>query len=81
MTISKQFITDKKGNKISVVIPIKDYEKLMEYMEDLDDLVDYYEAKAANEPTIPARQAFAEIEKNRHDLSSTPLPESAEAIV
>jgi len=32
---SKQFVTDGEGNKKAVIIPLKEYEKLMEDMHDL----------------------------------------------
>jgi hypothetical protein len=31
----KQFVTDSEGNKKAVIIPLKEYEKLMEDMHDL----------------------------------------------
>ena len=37
LTISPQFITDSMGEKISVIIPIKEYEALMEELEDMED--------------------------------------------
>jgi hypothetical protein len=43
--IQAQFITDKKGKKISAVIPIKTFEALLEELEDLEDQRLYDEAK------------------------------------
>jgi PHD/YefM family antitoxin component YafN of YafNO toxin-antitoxin module len=43
-----QFLTDKKGKKTAVVLPIEDYEKLQ---EDLDDLAIIAERR--DEETIP----------------------------
>lgn len=40
-----QFLTDKKGNKTAVVLPIKKYNKLIEKLEDLEDVKLYDEAK------------------------------------
>ena len=33
-----KYITNDEGKRIAVVIPIKEYEELMEKLEDLDDL-------------------------------------------
>ena len=33
-----QFLTDKKGNKTAVVLPIKEYNKMIEKMEDIEDV-------------------------------------------
>jgi len=40
-----QFLTDKKGNKTAVLLPIKKYDKLLEQLEDLEDVRLYDEAK------------------------------------
>ncbi len=40
-----QFLTDKKGNKTAVLLPIKKYDKLIEQLEDLEDVRLYDEAK------------------------------------
>jgi hypothetical protein len=40
-----QFLTDKKGNRTAVLLPIKQYNKLLEKLEDLEDVRLYDEAK------------------------------------
>ena len=40
-----QFLTDKKGNRTAVVLPIKQYNKMIEKLEDLEDVRHYDEAK------------------------------------
>lgn len=62
---SLQYITDNKGNKVSVVLPIKDYEKMVEELEEFEDIRLYDEAMATNEPSIPIDQAFDMIEAKR----------------
>ncbi|HEY5967011.1 MAG TPA: hypothetical protein VIU35_03485 [Chitinophagaceae bacterium] len=51
-----QFITDKKGNKISVVIPLTQYKRILQELEELEDLRLYDEVKARKEKTIPFNQ-------------------------
>ncbi len=51
-----QFITDKKGNKISVVIPITQYKRILQELEELEDIRLYDEVKARKEKTIPFNQ-------------------------
>jgi len=53
-TKRSQFITSEKGERTAVIIPIKDYEQLL---EDLHDLAVVAERK--NEPTI----SFEELKK------------------
>ena len=40
-----QYITDAKGEKISVILPIKEYERILEKLEELEDVRLYDEAK------------------------------------
>lgn len=42
----ENFVTDRKGRKIAVQIPIKLYEKLVADSEELDEIRDYREAKS-----------------------------------
>lgn len=62
---SPQYITDNKGNKLSVVLRMKDYEKMLEELEELDDIRLYDEAMADKEPSLPINEAFNLIEANR----------------
>lgn len=57
-----QYITDNKGNKLSVVLPMKDYKKILEELEELEDLRLYDEAMVEKEPSIPIDKAFKIIE-------------------
>ena len=50
---SPKFITDKKGKKISVVLPITSYKKLLKELEELDDIRLYDEVMAKKEKSIP----------------------------
>ncbi|HAP01229.1 MAG TPA: hypothetical protein DCQ93_04815 [Bacteroidetes bacterium] len=52
-TISTQFITDGKGNKQSVIISMKDYKKILDELEELEDIRMYDEVKSRNEKSIP----------------------------
>lgn len=63
--IKPQFITDNAGNKISVVLPLKDFKAIMEELEDIEDVKLYDEAKKSNEPSIPIDEAFKMIEAKR----------------
>ncbi len=45
MVLKTEYLIDEKGHKKSVVFSIKDYLKLMEYLEDLEDSVDLKSAK------------------------------------
>ncbi|MBA4197768.1 MAG: hypothetical protein C0459_09460 [Chitinophaga sp.] len=47
-----QFITDDKGNKLSAVLPIKQYEQLLAELEEVEDIKLYDAVKKRNEPII-----------------------------
>lgn len=60
-----QFLTNEKGERIAVVISIEEYEKILEELEELDDIRAYDEAKASGETPVPFDEAIARIERNR----------------
>ena len=49
LTINPQYIKDADGNKSLVVLPVKEFENIMEELEDLEDIKLYDKAK--NEDT------------------------------
>lgn len=63
--MNTQYITDGYGKKLSVILPIEDYRKLMEELEELADLRLYDEAMAGKEAAIPVDLAFQQIEDSR----------------
>ena len=65
LTLKPQYITDAKGKKLSVILPIKDFQTLIEELEDLYDQRLYDEAKADNEPSTPLDEAFKLIDAKR----------------
>ncbi len=65
MSKELQFVVNERGEKVAVVISIEEYEKILEELEDLEDIRAYDEAKASGETGIPLEQALAEIRRNR----------------
>jgi len=57
--IVPQFITDEKGKRVSVIIPIEFYMQLVESMEELEDIRLYDEVKARHEERIPLTDYIA----------------------
>lgn len=45
LTDSPKFITDKKGKRISVILPIEEYERILEELDEQEDIRLYDEAK------------------------------------
>lgn len=48
-----QFITDQKGKKLSVILPMRTYTAMLEELEELEDIRLYDAVKAKNEKSIP----------------------------
>jgi hypothetical protein len=65
MPKAKQFVTDENGVRVAVVLDIKEYEELLEDLEDLQAVREHEEAKASGETPIPLEQALDEIRRNR----------------
>ena len=47
-----QYISDKTGKKISVILPYKQYEKILDELEELQDIRSYDAVKARKEKSI-----------------------------
>jgi PHD/YefM family antitoxin component YafN of YafNO toxin-antitoxin module len=58
-----QFITDEKNNKVAVILPIEEYKRICEELEELEAIRAYDAAKASEDEVIPFEQAIKEIEK------------------
>lgn len=60
-----QFITDDQGKKLAVILPIKEYNKMVDDLEELEDIRLFDEAKKGKQEFMDAEQAFREIEEKR----------------
>ena len=59
MSTTLQYLTDERGEKTAVVLPISDYEKLIEDLADLAVV-----AERRDEPTIPHAQFVDELKRD-----------------
>ena len=59
MSDSVQYLTDDRGERTAVILPVAAYEKLL---EDLDDLA--VAAERREEPTIPHEQFVSELKRD-----------------
>ncbi len=67
--MSIRYVTDENGKRVEVILPVEEYERLVEELEDLEDVRIYDEAKAeiereGSEP-IPLEQAMREIREGK----------------
>lgn len=66
MKFSPQFITNEKGEKLSVILSIKEYQTILEEMEDQEDIRLYDEVKSRDEKMIPFEDYLKSIKKRKH---------------
>ena len=57
--MSTQYVTDDTGKKTAVLLPIEQYERLLEDLEDLAAI-----AERRNEPTISHEDLVAELKRD-----------------
>lgn len=66
LTLHPQFIKDANGKNSLVVLPAKEFDNLMEELEDMEDIRLYDEAKKNDTgERIPMEEAFKKIEAKR----------------
>ena len=65
MINKNQFITDAGGKKVAVILPVKDYEKMLDELDEYACIKAYDKAKARKQEFIPAAEMFKTIEQKR----------------
>jgi hypothetical protein len=72
-TLHTQYITDEAGKRVSVVLPIEEFEALTERLEDLEDLVDAREAlnrlHQSVDKAIPWEDVRGELAEDRYAVT------------
>ena len=61
----KKYVTDRRGQKVGVVLTMEDYRKVLADIEELESIRAYDAAKASGDEAIPFQQAIQEIERSR----------------
>lgn len=51
-SIHPHYVTDEHGQRVSVILPIQQWQQVLNELEELDDIRLYDKVKARNEPTI-----------------------------
>ena len=64
-TRGEKFLIDEHGTRVAVVLDIKDYQRILEDLEELEALRQYDAAKAAVDEAIPLDEAVDEIRRGR----------------
>lgn len=65
MVIQTEYLIDGKGQKKSVVLSIRDYLRLVEHMEDLEDAVDLKKARESAKGFVELRRFLLKLKKQK----------------
>ncbi len=65
MTIQAEYLVDEKGQKKSVVLSIRDYLRLWEYLEEMEDAMDLKKAKESARGFIDFEVFTSKLKKQR----------------
>ena len=63
--IRERYVVDETGARVSVLLDIEDYKRLLAESEELGCIRSFDAAKASSDEIIPFEQAVAEIERGR----------------
>ena len=61
--LQEQYLTDREGNRVRVVLDMDQFQQMLEELEELDDIRAYDAAKASGDEAIPFEQAMAEVRR------------------
>ena len=60
-----QYVTDDNGKKVAVILPLTEYEKLLDDVDELESIKAYDKAKTRKQEFVPAEEVFKSIERKR----------------
>lgn len=65
LKIHQDYLIDENGNKKAVVVPLSEWQKIKEALEELDDIRAYDQAKSKPSEPIPFDEAVQQIRKGK----------------
>lgn len=65
MVSKNQYITNAEGKKVAIILAMKDYEKMLNELDEYACIKAYDKAKARKMELIPAADMFKAIEQKR----------------
>ena len=60
-----KYVVNEKGTRVSVILDVKAYRKMLEEIEELESIRAYDAARASGGEVVPFERAVREIEKSR----------------
>ena len=64
----KQYITDESGEIQSVIIPYLEYQKILEHLDEIDEIKEYLLSKSEKSELIPLETAFELVWEDTNEL-------------
>ncbi len=61
IALHEDYVVDEQGNRKAVVVPMGEWQQILEALEELDDVRAYDEAKRDPSDAVPFEQAVLEI--------------------
>jgi PHD/YefM family antitoxin component YafN of YafNO toxin-antitoxin module len=65
VVVHPQYIVDEKQDRQAVLLPMAEWEQVVEELEELDDIRAYDEAKSGSQESVAFEQAVQEIQEGR----------------
>jgi hypothetical protein len=65
--LHEEYLVDGEGNRKAVLVPIGEWQRVVEMLEELDDIRAYDEAKRQPSEPVPFDQAVTEIREGISD--------------
>ncbi|HZY57626.1 MAG TPA: hypothetical protein VFE09_07505 [Rubrobacteraceae bacterium] len=70
--MNRRYVVDENGKRVGILLDIEEYERMVEELEELEDILAVKEARAAiergEEDLLPLDEALKEIEEERKRL-------------
>ena len=63
ITVHPQYVIDQNQQRKAVLLPLAEWERIVEDLEELGDIRAYDEAKSGPQDTVPFEQAVREVEE------------------
>ncbi len=65
ISIKGRYVVDEKGKKTGVILDIKDYQRMLDELEELESIRAYDSARSSGNEVVPFEEAVKEIEHRR----------------
>ena len=62
VTLHPEYLVDEQQRRKAVLLPVEEWERVLEELEDLDDIRAFDSAKSGNQNAIPFERAVREIQ-------------------